>query len=96
MIRLLNLGDHNAEREVGQKAASLQWLSKHGRTIPRTFVLPYESYRAFLADRLQFQQGLTHQVEYGPANLPVEMDDSLSGRVGVDGKRGIRILYFLS
>jgi pyruvate,water dikinase len=63
MVQLLSLTKHKKLNGIGQKAGSLQWLMQHGFSVPRTFVLTYDSHRAFMEDRTQFQRQLERELE---------------------------------
>jgi pyruvate,water dikinase len=62
MVQLHNLAKQNKLIGIGQKAGSLQWLVRHGLTVPQTFILPYDSYREFLEDRAYFQRQLEREL----------------------------------
>ena len=81
MDQLLSLTKHGKLDGIGQKAASLQWLLQHGLTVPRTFILTYSSYKAFLEDRAQFQRQLERELK---AKLDVNMAYAVRSSANVE------------
>jgi pyruvate,water dikinase len=71
MVKLLSLDNKRQLNGIGQKASSLQWLSQHDVTIPRSYVLTYDSYREFLDDPTRFRQELAGELN-SKLNLEIE------------------------
>jgi pyruvate,water dikinase len=92
MGQLLRLSKDKLPGSIGQKAKSIQWLVEKGLSVPETYVLNYEWYHAFLADRSKFKKelesvlklGLDLEIEYAvrsSANIEDSLDYSLAGQL---------------